>query len=172
MKKKEKVIQLEQQVHDQQDYYGFEEDIVLEELSELSNRELYDLIKTIDRMSSNLRYLKKDLSNKLKGNVHKSAQRFDDDIVIGRPKFTWKPYDKNRVIDYLGDDWKEVVNPTFRITGIQAIARKRGQDPWVILESLFEQVEQPGIDIRPVNKAPKYLNDLDEGEIVQIDKGE
>ena len=52
------------------------------------------------------------------------------------------------------------------------MARKRGQDPWVILESLFEQVEQPGIDIRPVNKAPKYLNDLDEGEIVQIDKGE
>ena len=74
------------------------------------------------------------------------------------------------MLEYLGEDWKHVVRPEFRITGIQAIARQRGQDPWVIMESLFEQVEVPGVNIVPVNKAPKYLQDLDEAELIQIDR--
>ena len=94
-------------------------------------------------------------------------------IIIGKPKFTWKPYDKKRVIDYLGDDWELVVNPSFRITGIKAVAQKRGDDPWVILESLFEQVETPGVNILPAFKAPKYMQDLEDGEIINLsNKGE
>ena len=38
------------------------------------------------------------------------------------------------------------------------------------MESLFEQVEVPGVNIVPVNKAPKYLQDLDEEELIQIDR--
>ena len=82
-------------------------------------------------------------------------------------------YDKKKVIDYLGDDWELVVNPSFRVTGIKALAQKRGQDPWVILESLFEQVETPGVNILPAFKAPKYMQELEDGEVIDLsNKGE
>ena len=47
-------------------------------------------------------------------------------------------------------------------------------------ENLFNEVydtehipyllEVPGVNIVPVNKAPKYLQDLDEEELIQIDR--
>ena len=165
-----KALHLEEMIDAQKYFSDNDEDFVISDLEGMSNREIYDLMKGIERLSSNLRDIKKILSDRLHGNVYKSAQRFNDDIVIGRPKYKWKPYDKNKVLEYLGEDWKHVVRPEFRITGIQAIARQRGQDPWVIMESLFEQVEVPGVNIVPVNKAPKYLQDLDEEELIQIDR--
>ena len=158
-----KALHLEEMIDDQKYYSDNDEDFVISDLEGMSNREIYDLMKGIERLTSNLRDIKKILSDRLQGNVYKSAQRFNDDIVIGRPKYKWKPYDKNKVLEYLGEDWKHVVRPEFRITGIQAIARQRGQDPWVIMESLFEQVEVPGVNIVPVNKAPKYFTRLRRG---------
>tara|TARA_R110002020_G_scaffold268284_6_gene483491 strand:- start:450 stop:995 length:546 start_codon:yes stop_codon:yes gene_type:complete len=167
-----KALHLEEMIDDQKYLSDNDEDFVVSDLEGMSNREIYDLMKGIERLSSNLRDIKKILSDRLQGNVYKSAQRFNDDIVIGRPKYKWKAYDKSKVLDYLGDDWQKVVRPEFRITGIQAIARQRGQDPWVIMESLFEQVEVPGVNIVPINRAPKYLQGLDEAELIQIDKGD
>ena len=134
-----KALHLEEMIDDQKYYSDNDEDFVISDLEGMSNREIYDLMKGIERLTSNLRDIKKILSDRLQGNVYKSAQRFNDDIVIGRPKYKWKPYDKNKVLEYLGEDWKHVVRPEFRITGIQAIARQRGQDPWVIMESLFDK---------------------------------
>ena len=74
-------------------------------------------------------------------------------------------------MDYVGDDWKQVVNPTFRTTGIKALAQERGQDPQVIFESLFEQVETDNITILPEMKAPKYLQKLNDGEVRELGKG-
>ena len=133
---REKALDFEKEVERQVQYFGPEEDIVIENISDYTNEQLYELIKGIDSISSNLRKAKKVLGNALSGNLYNSAKRIGDDIIIGKPKFTWKPYDKKKVIDYLGDDWELVVNPSFRVTGIKAVAQRRGQDPWVILESL------------------------------------
>ena len=42
---------------------------------------------------------------------------------------SYKPYDKEKVLDYLGDDWRTVVRPEFRVTGVKAVAESRGDDP-------------------------------------------
>lgn len=173
MNNREKAFKVEQEVQDQIMQFGEEEQIDIEGLKEMSNEEIYQIIKGIDSISSNLRKAKKVLGDALSGNLYNSAKRIGDDIIIGKPKFTWKPYDKKKVIDYLGDDWELVVNPTFRITGIKAVAQRRGQDPWVILESLFEQVETPGVNILPAFKAPKYMQELEDGEVINLsNKGE
>ena len=170
---RERALELEKIVEEQIQSFGTEEDIVLEDMEDYTNQDLYELIKGVDSVTSNMRKLKKALGNALSGNLYNSAKRIGDDIRIGKPKFTWKPYDKKKVIDYLGDDWELVVNPSFRVTGIKALAQKRGQDPWVILESLFEQVETPGVNILPAFKAPKYMQDLEDGEIINLsNKGE
>lgn len=170
MNNREKAFKVEQEVQDQILQFGEEEQIDIEGLKEMSNEEIYQIIKGIDSISSNLRKAKKVLGDALSGNLYNSAKRIGDDIIIGKPKFTWKPYDKKKVIDYLGDDWELVVNPSFRITGIKAVAQRRGQDPWVILESLFEQVETPGVNILPAYKAPKYMQELDDGEVIDLSK--
>ena len=170
MNNREKAFKVELEVQDQIMQFGEEEQIEIEGLKEMSNEEIYQIIKGIDSISSNLRKAKKVLGDALSGNLYNSAKRIGDDIIIGKPKFTWKPYDKKKVIDYLGDDWELVVNPTFRITGIKAVAQRRGQDPWVILESLFEQVETPGVNILPAYKAPKYMQELDDGEVIDLSK--
>jgi hypothetical protein len=170
MNNREKAFKVEQEVQDQILQFGEEEQIEVEGLREMSNEEIYQIIKGIDNISSNLRQAKKVLGDALSGNLYNSAKRIGDDIIIGKPKFTWKPYDKKKVIDYLGDDWELVVNPSFRITGIKAVAQRRGQDPWVILESLFEQVETPGVNILPAYKAPKYMQELDDGEVIDLSK--
>ena len=170
---RDRALELEQLVEEQIQTFGTEEDIVLEDMKNYTNQDLYELIKGVDSVTSNMRKLKKALGNALSGNLHNAAKRIGDDIIIGKPKFTWKPYDKKKVIDYLGDDWELVVNPSFRVTGIKAVARKRGQDPWVILESLFEQVETPGVNILPAYKAPKYMQELEDGEVIDLsNKGE
>ena len=170
---RDKALELEKIVEEQIQTFGTDEDIVLEDMEDYTNEDLYQLIKGIDSVTSNMRKLKKTLGAALSGNLYNSAKRIGDDIIIGKPKFTWKPYDKKRVIDYLGDDWELVINPSFRITGIKAVAQKRGDDPWVILESLFEQVETPGVNILPAFKAPKYMQDLEDGEIINLsNKGE
>jgi len=170
MNNREKAFKVELEVQDQIMQFGEEEQIEIEGLKEMSNEEIYQIIKGIDSISSNLRKAKKVLGDALSGNLYNSAKRIGDDIIIGKPKFTWKPYDKKKVIDYLGDDWELVVNPSFRITGIKAVAQRRGQDPWVILESLFEQVETPGVNILPAYKAPKYMQELDDGEVIDLSK--
>lgn len=167
---REKALQLEAVVEDQVQTFGKEEDIVIEDIEKYTNEELYELIKGIDSVSYNLRELKKKLGACLSGNLYNSAKRIGDDIIIGKPKFTWKPYDKQKVLDFLGEDWQQVVNPSFRITGIQAVARRRGLDPWVIMESLFEQVETPGVNIVPDFKAPKYMQEIEDGEVINLDK--
>ena len=170
---RDRALELEQLVEEQIQTFGTEEDIVLEDMENYTNQDLYELMRGVDSVTSNMRKLKKALGNALSGNLHNAAKRIGDDIIIGKPKFTWKPYDKKKVIDYLGDDWELVINPSFRVTGIKAVARKRGQDPWVILGSLFEQVETPGINILPAYKAPKYMQELEDGEVIDLsNKGE
>ena len=110
---RDKALELEKIVEEQIQTFGTDEDIVLEDMEDYTNEDLYQLIKGIDSVTSNMRKLKKTLGAALSGNLYNSAKRIGDDIIIGKPKFTWKPYDKKRVIDYLGDDWELVVNPSF-----------------------------------------------------------
>ena len=74
-------------------------------------------------------------------------------------------YDKEKVLDYLGEDWRAVVRPEFRITGVKAVAESRGDDANVIVESLFQKViTNNNLTILPESKAPKWMKELEDGE--------
>ena len=108
-----------------------------------------------------------ELGDRYSGQAIKNAGK----VIIGRPTMSYKPYDKEKVLDYLGDDWRNVVRPEFRISGVKAIAEKRGDDPNVIIESLFERViTNNAVTILPESKAPKYLQEIDEGEVKKLGK--
>lgn len=130
-----------------------------------------ELMDKVDQVSKAVREIKADMKLKLADSFGDQAVRVGNRIIVGKKSKTWKPYDKHRVMDYVGDDWKLVVNPTFRTTGIKALAKQRGENPQVIFESLFEQVENDTVTILPEMKAPKYLQKLDDGEVKELGKG-
>jgi hypothetical protein len=133
--------------------------------------EFMSLMDKVDQVGRAVKQIKADMKLKLVEELGDKAVRVGNRIIVGKTSKTWKPYDKNKVMDYVGDDWKQVVNPTFRTTGIKALAQERGQDPQVIFESLFEQVETDNITILPEMKAPKYLQKLNDGEVKELGKG-
>ena len=66
-----KALHLEEMIDDQKYYSDNDEDFVISDLEGMSNREIYDLMKGIERLTSNLRDIKKILSDRLQGNVYK-----------------------------------------------------------------------------------------------------
>ena len=115
--------------------------------------------------AENKRTMTIELGDRYSGQAIKNAGK----VIVGIPTMSYKPYDKEKVLDYLGDDWRSVVRPEFRVTGVKAVAESRGDDPNVIMESLFERViTNNSVTILPESKAPKYLQELDEGEVKEL----
>jgi len=115
-----------------------------------------------------VKLVQKKMKDELAYRYQGKAVRLPNKVIVGKPSKSYKPYDKDRVLEYLGDDWKEVVRPEFRITGVKAVAKQRGDDPNVIMESLFETVLTNEVSILPEMKAPKYLQNLEIGEVKEL----
>ena len=96
------------------------------------------------------------------------AKKLDNQIIIGKGTQTYKPYSVDKVLEYLGDDWKVAVRPSFRTTAIRKIAEERGDNPYVIFDSLFETVITGDVSIVPETKAPKKYLNLNDGEEMDI----
>jgi len=150
-----------------------------ENLDELTYAEEYplsdinkfmELMNRVDQVKRAVSKIQQDMKDVLANEFKDKAVRVGDKIIVGKPNKTWKPYDKQKVMDYVGDDWKLVVNPTFRTTGIKALAKERGQDPNVIFESLFFAEETGNVTILPESRAPKYLQQLSDLEVKQLGK--
>ena len=129
-----------------------------------------ELMNRVDQVKRAVTKLQSDMKQVLADEFKDKAVRVGDKIVVGKPQKTWKPYDKQKVMDYVGDDWQLVVNPTFRTTGIKALAKERGQDPSVIFESLFYAEETGNVTILPESRAPKYLQKLEDLEVKELGK--
>ena len=118
-------------------------------------------VKTVKRAVQNIETkVKNELSEKMQG----KAVRLGEDVVIGKGTNTYKPYNVDKVLEYLGDDWRTAVRPSFRTTAIRKIAEERGDNPYVIFDSLFETVITGDVSIVPINKAPKKYQNLSDGE--------
>jgi len=150
-----------------------------ENLDELTYAEEYplsdinkfmELMNRVDQVKRAVSKIQQDMKDVLANEFKDKAVRVGDKIIVGKPNKTWKPYNKQKVMDYVGDDWKLVVNPTFRTTGIKALAKERGQDPNVIFESLFFAEETGNVTILPESRAPKYLQQLSDLEVKQLGK--
>jgi len=128
------------------------------------------LMNKVDQVKKAVTHIQNDMKKKLAEEFRDKAVKVGNKVIVGKPQKTWKPYDKRKVMDYVGDDWKEVVNPTFRTTGIKALAKQRGQDPNVIFDSLFFAEESGNVTILPESKAPKYMQSMEQGEVKELMK--
>lgn len=133
-----------------------------------STQEVMDLLYKVKSVKRAVTLLETELKNKLAYDLQGKAKRVGNEIVIGKGTNTYKPYDVDKVLDYLGDDWKTAVRPAFRTTAIKAIAKERGDNPFVIFDSLFETVVTGDVSIVPENKAPKKYQSLNDGEEMSI----
>ena len=72
--------------------------------------------------------------------------------------------DSDKVLDYLGSDYRQAVRPSFRKGGVEAVAQKRGDNPKVIWDSLFYEELTETLTILDVNnpKTPKYMKEMDD----------
>ena len=158
------------EVIDQRIMFGDNEELDIPEISEMDAEQLAFLRDTIDSMRSDLSLLKSYVDQRIRGRLTGKAFRFADRVYRGRNGSKLVPYDKEKILDFLGDDWRAAVRPEFRTTAIKAIAKERGLNPNVIMESLFERVETESIDVVPLNKAPKFLQEKlkNDSDVVEL----
>lgn len=165
-----------QEVKDQRMSYGNNEDVELEDVNNLDTKELILLRDEVDNLSADLRTLKRFLDQRLKGRLENKAFRFGERIFRGRNRTKMVPYDSDKILEWLGDDWKAAVRPNFRTSAIRRIAEDRGKNPNVVIESLFNIVEDTGLDVNPFDRSPKFIQNLldsDEKEVeIYTDKKE
>jgi len=158
------------EVIDQRIMFGDNEELDIPEISEMDAEQLAFLRDTIDSMRSDLSLLKSYVDQRIRGRLTGKAFRFADRVYRGRNGSKLVPYDKEKILDFLGDDWRAAVRPEFRTTAIKAIAKERGLNPNVIMESLFERVETESLDVVPLNKAPKFLQEKlkNDSDVVEL----
>ena len=150
--------------------YGNEEDLDIPEVNELSTEELAYLRDQIDSMRSDLGRFKSFVDSRIRGRLTGKAFRFGDRVFRGKNSSKLVPFSNDKILEFLGDDWKIAVRPAFRTSAIRAIAKERGLNEKVIMDSLFDRVETEQLDVTPVNKAPKFLQNLldEEDKIVEL----
>ena len=158
------------EVIDQRIMFGDNEELDIPEISEMDAEQLAFLRDTIDSMRSDLSLLKSYVDQRIRGRLTGKAFRFADRVYRGRNGSKLVPYDKEKILDFLGDDWRAAVRPEFRTAAIKAIAKERGLNPNVIMESLFERVETESLDVVPLNKAPKFLQEKlkNDSDVVEL----
>ncbi len=155
--------------------YSVDEDRLEDELAEVTeenlpttNLELIELLYKVKSVKRAVTTLETRVKNTLSSNMQGKATKIGNDVVIGKGTNTYKPYSVDKVLEYLGDDWKTAVRPSFRTTAIKKIAKDRGDNPYVIFDSLFETIITGDVSIVPQSKAPKKYQSLQDGEEMNI----
>lgn len=156
---REEALKIIEDAKSQRQSFGDNEELDLENVNDMNTEQLVFLRDQLDFISTDIRNTKRFIDNRLRGLLKNKAFRMAGRIFRGRNMNKWVPYDKNKVMEYLGDDIAIAVNPTFRTSAIKAIAKERNQNPSVIMESLFELKETTNLEVLPVDKAPKFIKD-------------
>ena len=167
---RDKLIEILEIAKRQRILYG-DEALDLDEYEGLTAEDLVRLRDEIDMLNRDARALKSWIDDRIRGLLTNKVMRFGDRVFRGRNSSKLVPFSDDKVIEFLGDDWKAAIRPQFRTTAIKAIAEERGLNPKVILESLFERVETENLDVNPLNKSPKFIQEKlsdSDNKIVEI----
>ncbi len=156
---RDKLVEILLIAKNQRIQYGEEEELDLEEYLELTAEELVLLRDEIDLLTKDARALKRWTDDRIRGVLTNKVMRFGERVFRGRNASKLVPYDSDKIIEFLGDDWKKAVRPAFRVTAIKAIAEERGLNSKVIVESLFERVETENLEVNPLNRSPKFIQE-------------
>jgi len=128
------------------------------------------LLHQIESIKSACNAAIKDIKDELLTRYDGKVVRIGEKILVGKYGRQWKAHDNDKVLDYLGSDYRAAVRPSFRKGGVEAVAKKRGDNPKVIWDSLFYEELTETLTILDVNNpnTPKYmkeLNDLEEKDV-------
>lgn len=156
---RQEALEIIETAKDQRLSFGENEELDLENVNDMEVEQLVFLRDQLDTISTDIKNVKRFVDNRLRGRLAGKAYRMAGRIFRGRNSSKWVPYDKEKVIEYLGEDLKYAVTPAFRTSAIKAIAIQRNQNPSVIMDSLFELVETESLEVIPVNKAPKFIQE-------------
>ena len=156
---RDKLVELLLLTKNQRIQYGEEEELDLDEYGGMTAEELVLLRDEIDLLTKDARTLKRWIDDRIRGLLTNKVMRFGERVFRGRNASKLVPYDDDKIIDFLGDDWKKAVRPAFRVTAIKAIAEERGLDSKVIVESLFDRVETENLEVNPLNRSPKFIQE-------------
>lgn len=141
-----------------------------DEVEELGD--VYNVRCQLDSIITTARHLRslvdKEIGNRLDG----GSVRFHDKVLKYGPGRVTKVIDPETLWDFLGEDARHCFNPDYvRITSLKAVAKKRGRDPRVIVDSLlFHEEGEPTLSVIPVTRATKWQQALGEGEIGRYQK--
>ena len=155
---RDKLIEILEIAKRQRILYG-DEALDLDEYEGLTAEDLVRLRDEIDMLNRDARALKSWIDDRIRGLLTNKVMRFGDRVFRGRNSSKLVPFSDDKVIEFLGDDWEAAIRPQFRTTAIKAIAEERGLNPKVILESLFERVETENLEVNPLNKSPKFIQE-------------
>jgi hypothetical protein len=141
------------------------DDTGMDGLDELVNR-LLVLKQTVDRMRGQV---ETEIAHRV---GVKGAARVGEIVYRYKPKATMRIIDPQGLVDWLGEDWHHVIPVTrstsIRKGGMSAVCEKREADPRTIEDTFFEWEEgAPTVDRIPLDKAPKFLQRLGDGEILR-----
>lgn len=98
------------------------------------------------------------------------AARVGDFVYRYKPRASQRIVDPQGLIDWLGDDWHQVIPVTastaLRRGGLKAVCERRDVDVSAIEDTFLEWVEaEPTVQRIPVDRAPKFLQALTDGEV-------
>lgn len=156
---REEALKIIEIAKSQRQSFGDNEELDLEDVNDMNVEQLVFLRDQLDMISKDVRATKSFIDQRLRGVLKNKAFRMAGRIFRGRNVNKWVPYDKDKVLDYLGEDLRHAVNPQFRTSAIKAIAKERNQNPSVIMESLFELQETTNLEVLPIDKAPKFIKE-------------
>jgi len=141
------------------------DDMTLEDLDGLLGQ-LLVLRQTVDRLKGQT----ESAVARLLGNG--GAARVGDVVYRYRPKNSQRVVDPDGLIGWLGDDWHHVVpvtrSTTLRRGGLKAVCEQRGVDVATVEDTFLEwETGDPTVERIPVDKAPKFLQALNDGETMR-----
>jgi hypothetical protein len=100
------------------------------------------------------------------------AVRLDDYLLRASSKTKRHLVDREGLLDWLGDDWREAINVSradiYRVTALREIARQRDEDPDMALDSFFETEQEDGQTLAVMREGqsgfPKYAERMEHGQ--------
>jgi len=100
------------------------------------------------------------------------AARVGDVVYRYKPKNSQRVVDPDGLIGWLGADWHHVVpvtrSTTLRRGGLKAVCEQRGVEVATVEDTFLEwETGDPTVDRMALDRAPKFLQALTDGEIIR-----
>lgn len=148
------------------------EDTDLADLDDLRLTELDELWSQLETLSAAVTKLRRGVEARM-GEKIGDGRNYKSGPWVYRAgvKRTMKVAEPTALADWLGDDWRHVVPLTastqVRKGGLEAVAKKRGIDDMDALYDTFFEWQEQGFGVRrvPADKAPKFLQHLEDGDV-------